>query len=271
MDDAKIENKRILRAIADAFEVVDHNEFKPRFSPSVLPVCPREHVIYLTAPDDLAAVQSFDFNGEFFTTMGTVIHTVIQRQLGKAQLLFGNWSCCGISYSDCFASRCIVCGRWPTYDEYKVDKSLFGIGGFVDGYIPSLEAILEVKSKSTAAIQKMTEPIWYEWAYQASIYSVALERQYGFKTNRIIMCYISRENPRVRKVFITPVKRRVLDSQVSTYRKVNDYVKLNVLPTGICTTQSEGEANYCMYAGICFRPDLARKLGLTEEKEIKNV
>ena len=261
--------KSLDHAVREAFNVVDTSNYKHKFSPSTLPFCPRKYAIYHHATEDLQAAQSWGFDGEFYTQQGHVIHSVTQKQLGKAGLMFGDWACCGVVRKNQKASRCPICGDWPEYKEYRLDKALNGIGGFVDGVLDDYNAVVEIKTKSTRRINEMTEPIWYEWSLQASVYCTALNRMYGWNLNKIVMIYISRENPHVRKIFIVPAIKTTLDAQVQLHEFGKDCVRLRVLPEGICNNQREGEEKYCIYTPICFRPDLAAKLNLSDGLAVK--
>lgn len=256
--------------IKDGLAYVDLNRYKHRFSPSALPFCPRKYVIYHKATPDVEAFYSWEYSGEFYTTQGQSIHAATQKQLGKAGLLFGNWKCCGLTRLNQFSSLCPVCGSWPEYAEYALDRELLGMGGFIDGYIPKYNAVLEIKTKSTRAIEKLTEPIWYEWSLQASVYATALNRKYGWNVDRVIMLYISRENPHVNKVFSVKAIPTALDGQLAAQEQGKKAVRLNVLPDGICSSVKEGEQYYCVYSPICFRPDLAEKFGLSRPEDVKD-
>jgi hypothetical protein len=265
----ELKPKTLDHAIREAFNFVDISRYKDKFSPSTLPFCPRRYVIYHHATEDIQACQSWGYSGEFYTQQGHVIHAVTQQHLGKAGLLFGDWKCCGLVLKNRKASKCLVCGKWPHYREYRIDKAMNGIGGFIDGVIPEYNAVLEIKSKSTRRIEEMTEPIWYEWSLQASVYATALNRMYGWNLDKIAMLYISRENPNVRKIFVVPAIKTTLDGQVQAHEFGKDCVRLKVLPEGICNNQKEGEEKYCIYTPICFRPDLAKKLNLSDGAAVK--
>lgn len=256
--------KTLDQEISEAFNIKDLNMYEHRFSPSALPVCPRRYSIYSHATEDIKASYYWEYSGEFYTSLGHTIHAVTQRQLGKAGLIFGNWKCCGVTRTNQYAERCLICTKYPEYSEYRLDKVMNGIGGFVDGVLLKHNAVLEIKTKSTKAIQTMTEPIWYEWTLQASVYATALNRMYGWSLNKIVMLYISRENPHQRKIFVVPVIKTALDNQVAAFNYGKECVKLKVLPEGICKNQQDDNAKYCVYSSICFRPDLAKKLSLTE-------
>jgi hypothetical protein len=256
--------KTIDQEVAEAFQVKDLNIYEHRFSPSSLPFCPRKLSIYTHATDDIKAGYYWDYSGEFYTSLGHTIHAITQKQLGKAGLLFGNWKCCGITRNNQHAKRCLVCTKYPDYVEYRIDKVMNGIGGFVDGVLLNHNSVLEIKTKSTKAIQEMKEPIWYEWTLQASVYATALNRMYDWSLNKIVMLYISRENPHLRKIFVVPVIKTSLDNQVAAFNYGKECVKLKVLPSGICQSPSDDNAKYCIYSAICFRPDLAEKLKLTD-------
>lgn len=256
-------------AIKKGLAYEDFNKYKPYFSPSSLPFCPRKYVIYECGTEDVEAFYSWKYSGEFYTTIGHAIHSSTQKQLGKSGLLFGNWSCCGITRQHQYSSACPICNKWPEYSEYRLDKQLNGIGGFVDGVIPAYKAVLEIKTKSTKYIQNMTEPIWYEWSLQASVYVTALKNMYNYDLDKIAMLYISRENPNVYKIFVVKAIKTSLQGQLDSFEYGKKCVKLKVLPNGICSSIKEGEEKYCIYTPICFRPDLAEKFGLASPDDVK--
>lgn len=259
----------IQAAIQNAFDAEELKVYKPGFSPSQFPYCARRHFIYAYLPPDHRPLEGIGFYREFFTEQGNVIHKAIQNALGRANLIYGNWICNNYwCKSDTIvkhklgAPKCKNCSKTMHYKELTLDRSLFeGLGGYIDGIIPEYKAVLEIKSKSKAALTKLKQPIDYEWVYQASSYANAIKIQYNFDIEKIIMLYINRDNPHFFKVFVKNALPGILQGQLKMKREGDALIKARTLPSGICTDITMAKEDIeCMYASICFSPELNNML-----------
>lgn len=262
---------KIETAIQKAFDREDYSIYKPRFNASSFPYCAREHFIYAYLPPKNRPLEGAGFYKDFFTNQGKVIHTAVQNALGRVGLLLGNWVCANI---DCannevieFATgtpMCKLCNKLMDYKEIALNRDLFGgMGGYIDGLLPDYDAILEIKTKSAAALARMSEPIYHEWAYQASAYSDAMDIQYQLKIENIIMLYINRDNPHIFQIFEKKARQGTLQEQLRLRAVGDECIKAKTLPRGICENMRMGkEEMRCLYAPICFSSSLENMLVL---------
>lgn len=257
--------------LSHAFDSEVLSVYKPRFSASNFPYCVREHFIYTYLPEDKRPLEGNGFYKDFFTNQGKIIHTVIQNALGRANLILGDWVCANdrcnnrdVIKMQVGAPKCSSCNNFMSYQELSLNRDLFnGMGGFIDGLLPSYNAILEIKTKSKYALEKLKEPIYNEWALQASSYSDAVEIQYGCRADNIIMLYMNRDNPHLYKVFERKAVRGVLQDQLNKKKEGDKIIANKVLPDGICSDIREGMEENCPYAKICFSPSLKNILNVT--------
>jgi hypothetical protein len=130
------------------------------------------------------------------------------------------------------------------------------MGGFVDGVIPYYSAVLEIKTKSTKLVTEMKEPIFIEWGLQASSYVSALNKQFDWNLDKVIMLYLSRDNPRIWKAFEKDVIFTSLDDQINAKKLGDKLIASNICPNRICKSMSQGKDEYyCGLAPICFGPN----------------
>lgn len=222
------------------------------FYSSSLPYCPRKHFIHYNLLNKGSLKKERTFHTEYYGKLGDAAHLSIQRQLGIAGLLFGDWKCCGIKYFDTLGSpTCPVCGNFASYVEYKIEEEP---KSKCDGVLPFMDAVLEIKTKTSAAIKKMKEPVWFHWSMQGSVYADRLSKRLDMKLDKVCMLYISRDNPNVYKTFIVNAIPNAGSAAVSTYDYSVEQFRLNVLPDRICKSREDGNELYCEYSPICFSP-----------------
>lgn len=253
-----------------AFDAEEIEVYKPGFSPSQFPYCARRHFIYTYLPEDQRPVKGRGFYSEFFTEQGNTIHQVVQNALGRANLIYGNWECGNkfcksktVVRNQLGALRCKKCNKHMCYKELKLDRSLFeGMGGNIDGILPEFHAILEIKSKSKSKLTKITQPVDYEWVYQACSYANAVNIQFPeFDIQKVIMLYLNRDNPHFFKVFMKNALPGILQEQLKMKKEGDVLIKTRKLPDGICTDiLMATEDIECPYAPICFSPELHNML-----------
>lgn len=224
------------------------------FYASSLPYCPRKHFIHFKLIEQGQNSKLWDFNSQFYTSGGNFIHQAVQDQLGIGGLMYGNWKCCGITHHDLFGPVwCPICGRNCSYVEYKLDIEP---RSRCDGVLPTMNSVLEIKTKGSSAIKGMNEPVWYHWAYQASVYANGLSKKLNMNLDNTIIMYVSRENPRTFKIFSQKAVKTAISASQEMYEIAKSKFKLNVLPDRICESKNDGDELYCDYSPICFSPDI---------------
>jgi hypothetical protein len=251
--------KEIVKA---TFEKETTFDYKPRFSASAFPYCARRQWIYETFPKERLPKDNYNFRSDFYKEVGNTIHKIIQKYLGIAGLLYGNWVCKN-KYKDCNyyvdnhigTPICKFCNNPMEYKELQLNRNIFGMGGYVDGIVPSESAILEIKSKSNNQINQMIDPVFIEWAYQASSYVTAVNRQYNMNLENVIMLYISRDNPENFKIFKKKALLNVLDQQIQSRKDGEQLIKQGKEPEFLCPDYDAAKEFYCICSDLCFPTD----------------
>lgn len=111
--------------------------------------CPRLAYWHLTR--DPEAAERASFQREAIFQYGHDAHARWQRWLAEMNLLAGYWKCqrCGLrtyfNQSQGTAFDCSCGGSW-VYDELPLDDPELLIAGSTDGYIPSRQCLIEIKT-----------------------------------------------------------------------------------------------------------------------------
>jgi hypothetical protein len=205
------------------------------------------------------------FTKDFYCSIGTVVHSTIQRWLGISGFLYGNWVCskCGCFIDEGFGPI-KHCGEYGLYEEYQLNWDI--LSGHCDGIIEQDNEfyVLELKTISLSGLNtrvKENKPYEYHEA-QANFYTFMAQKlklKYPIVGHAII--YITRDNPNIIKVF----RKKGVD-----FKKVKETVKLfkdtqQMLITGdfnnIQKYCSENELDIsCPYRSICSRKDIQKVL-----------
>ncbi len=205
----------------------------PQVRASAVPFCPKKY-LYSFYENYKNGGSPFDYPFDFYVTLGTAIHSLIQRWLTRPlenkDILFGhwkctNWNCKHMTLYKIGPITCPNCKSEMTYEELKIDFLNSIMEGHCDGVVLDIENIvdgvvqgwvLELKSTSIWNINNIKEPK-YEHNLQASIYVSALRAIFdkygqeifrglkanGKKIKRIdlqgyILKYVARERPDLR-------------------------------------------------------------------------
>lgn len=259
LDRAADELVRSLLA-AESFETRKYT-----FRGSSLPFCQLRYV-WDTLAQEQGKVSPLKrtFVGDFYMEVGTAIHTVVQRWLGRSGFLFGHWKCpkCYETTEPLLGEQsCVECGVKCVYEEFQL-RHESGFTGHCDGLIrlPGTDLaddefdLLEIKTTSDAKVDSITAKrgIRTEYHLQVAAY-VTLLRQMGYKIKRVLFLYVPRNNPRnIKPVWWNKAGRAstMFTSEVTEYLNAKsalvteDYSEL----TGICQTNDTD----CVYSVFCF-------------------
>jgi len=228
-----------------------------KFRSSRLPFCKREYVIHNRFDRSHAVLRGEDYKFQFYVSIGTAVHEVVQQFLGMAKFLYGGWSCCGLTESYREGSElCPFCGRPQKYEELAPESTL---GMHVDGVNLRWKAVLEFKTTSSSNLETLTKP-YDKHVIQASCYCDALNDSYSWDLDKIIFVYLSRDNPEKFKVFIVKPSLDAYPEALSLYEEAKEELAEGEIPEGICANAAEGHRSGCSYAGICFSPSLESHL-----------
>lgn len=172
---------------------------EPGLRASAVPFCP-----ILNMAQSLAAVkepvQKVDYAGQFYTGIGTVVHTHWQASIVDHPMLgehvFGNWVCqgCGKEVSKTFRPRPCDCHYpWWRYKELSLRyRSLTGHCDMLfrdpdDGW-----TLLDLKTATTHHVEK-TKTAKPPHILQIRCYAYLLEKEYDIEIRRVALVYQARE------------------------------------------------------------------------------
>ena len=241
-----------------------------RFQASELPACPLQHVWYsFDRHLDRLPRRRQTFIGDYYTTVGAAVHTVIQRWLGRLGVLYGDWRCrkCGNVQRQLGTPEC--CGRESDYRELAFDGPP---AGRCDGLLrlgdDDSYTLLEIKSTSRKRLEAMAKhgvPLSYE--LQATVY-MHEARQAGYAISNVIFLLVPRDAPtRMEVVPMRPKRPKAVTAAIVAEHEATqaalksaDFSKLS----GTCTAPEN--APDCPYRTVCFSPS-ARALFLDKAVE----
>lgn len=250
---------QITTDLRKAFEKEIFRPARAEFRSSSLPFCPRKYVIHRRYG---GAVHGESYGFTFYVTIGTAIHEAVQTFLGANKLLYGHWTCCGLTEYNRLGSRpCPICGGPQKYEELAPKSAL---GMHVDGVVPRYNGIFEFKSIGAKRVDpespdELKDP-YEKHMLQASCYVHALNEEHGWELDKIIFVYFSRDDPKKFKVFVRRPLPTIYSDSLVLYRKTLEDLESGVIPEGICSSASVGRWEGCVYAGICFSPWLEDQL-----------
>lgn len=191
--------------------------------PSQMPFCPVEFFI---SHGNKGLYRELDLAGAFYTSVGTIVHEVMQRYLGQSGRFLADYHCreCGKWYRQSYQYEC--CGFPTQYHEVEIDYK--GVKGHIDAIFRDKKGrfwILDFKTTSIAsAVSKKRNP-GVVYVEQIETYAVLVELQHGIKIEGIMDAFILRDNPRkdpaVWARLLTNDVRRKVKARLSAYKKMH--------------------------------------------------
>ncbi len=193
---------------------------------------------------------------DFYTSIGTVIHSIVQRWWP----LYGKRKCtkCGKEYEGWGPVFC--CGLPAEYKEYKLEYK--GLSGRCDGIMKLLFDLflLEIKSSDKEKMKKMKAPKT-EHVIQANIYAVmvniCLRKKLPGPIKGHIIIYFDRANYRNYKAFVNlGVDIKHTNKVINLYRQTEKDIRAGRFK-GLkrnCTCPADAQKRSCKFKNICFSP-----------------
>lgn len=245
---------------------------RPQFRSSSLPACTIAWT-YNWIVTDLPTDQE-SWKRDLFMEMGTSLHGVTQKWLGRIERLYGNWRC-----PKCNRQRlgmvpiCHDCNIEMEYREWHPRHREGWPTGHIDGLIlPEDEKgfiILEIKSISANGLKNVitkpinTWPVYYKKYWQQSrAYAYMLKEQEGFNIRGVAMLFICRDNTKMKMIveeYDYEMYRDEFHANVNRYGDSKDIAEnqrfMNIESHRICANRVEGED--CLWVGDCFVRDLS--------------
>lgn len=232
-----------------SFKLESRSDYNFQFRASGLPFCSRAFVIDHRY-NDVRPTRPFGYKFNFYVDIGTAVHEVIQKFLGMGKVLYGDWTCCGVTDHRRIGSvDCPVCGKPQLYGELA-PKSVLGM--HVDGISVKYNAVLEFKTTSSRNLKALKGP-YPNHMVQASCYLHALNAENSWELDKLVFVYFSRDNPADFRIFVCLPKWEAHDSAVAQLEEAKKSLKLGVLPERECASTFDGSWRGCPYMGVCFK------------------
>ena len=211
---------------------------EPALRPSSMPFC---SIILLNAYIAWYHGEgSWGMSGDFYTSIGTQVHEIIQKWIPRQGDLVGNWVCpaCEKTRKVTTENEC-ECGSMMNYEEIEVRYQ--GVTGHIDTVLlleslkylicdyktSSMKKILAVKEAENdedrdKAIDRLVSK---NYLVQILVYALICEELYGWEIEGCSLLFIPRDNPfEPLEVFVPWTRKRkhqvehFLKSQVTAFK-----------------------------------------------------
>ncbi len=278
-------NKEIKKRTSYVFpQIVDKKSARyNELHPSSYPFCGLQQA-YSEAKD--LPPKDFDYFGEYYTSLGTLAHELIQRYMGYQGKVIGYWKCrkCktlqkNIKPVTC-PSNCFKCNHDVfEYEEVGIKYKKY-TRGHLDGIIKILGKYYIIDYKTTSE-KKNTQHRQFKNVYpyskniaQIKSYIFYVEKQYGIKIAGYFLIYITRDSNVkdfiLEGALVDEKEKLALGKMLKIYEKQFSYVmklrKTNkskywdyLVKTKPCATNADykeimGNYENCPLAegGVCF-------------------
>ncbi len=219
---------------------------------------------------------------DYYTSVGTITHLVIQHALGYGRRIYGNWECVaeGCTGRRTFSNinTCPICREVMSYKELIVNlRGVFPNLSpcHLDGIYRSREGlyyVLDYKTSSSKIIKQPDIDSYLPHIYniaQIKAYCALVEQRFRVEIAGWILQYVARDNPM--KIYraigesITENEKELILSKVETYSNhygmvmnCKDYDTIKYLVENKpCKTPEQYQDEYkkfggCPLAHICF-------------------
>ncbi|QBX06701.1 CRISPR/Cas system associated [Burkholderia phage BcepSaruman] len=228
--------------------------------PSQLPFCPADFFVQNAAH---GTMRSLDFAGCFYTSVGTVVHEVLQQALCLSGKLLANYECkeCGTWHNMSYKYEC--CGFPTTYHELSIKYK--GISGHIDGVLDmgdGTHSVIDFKTTGVNAAAKKAKDPGVVYVEQIEAYAVLLELQYGLKISGISDIFVLRDNPtKDPAIFtraITDERRSVIKKRLKRYLKMHrETLDVSTLKEALALLEYDRCTN--PYCPVCKLDDEGRR------------
>lgn len=135
---------------------------------------------------------------DYYCSVGTTIHTFVQKWLEDCGSLYGDWICpkCRTKHSHSIESNCSKCGSPMTYHEVSLAYNI--LSGHVDSIFRLKNGryiVVDYKSTSSRMVQDKKFLPNAKHLIQVSVYAAILQKIHGLDVESVSILYIARDNP----------------------------------------------------------------------------
>ncbi len=184
-------------------EQADFRRRQVDLHPSSFPVCPLRMAFERYLQDDDPVVYQ-NFASDYYLSVGTIAHTLLQRWLGRSGYIIGNWTCakCKTAYRFCTVpSKCRSC-KHTTFNYHELGGKDDNVRWHMDTLFKFRDQLWVVDYKTTSEFMLTKHrgkqgPVfpYYGNLFQVEAYVPLVERKYNVKIAGIMLPYVSRSTP----------------------------------------------------------------------------
>ncbi len=214
--------------------------------------------------------------GDFFTSVGTTVHTVMQKWIGLSGQMYGDWKCVNCDTTRRMVGHvCPKCNTFMEYNEIEVEYGL--VTGHVDGILQLPNKKFWTIDYKTATIKKIQEahkllPIKQN-VFQILAYSYILKHNYDLDIEGASLLYIARNNPKyykecqlifdeeteefAHKIITKEIEKYKAALQASKRKNVNIAIEAKPCKSVEHHASFFGEYHVCPFIDVCFKSNKA--------------
>ncbi len=259
-----------------------------RLRPSRFPIC--SVLTFLDKIDEqiTGPKQNDSTLMDFFTSVGSTVHAVVQKWMGYTGRMVGNWKCPNCEHLEKLTTfkTCPTCHRDMVYEELTVKYK--NLSGHVDGVFVLDSGKYIVVDYKTSSTRKIEEAKFDNIGYKLQVLSYAyiLRTKYKLPIVGASLLYIGRDNPfsyfekhfKITEVNLPKIKN-FLHKQIDRYNAADQGLANQDVSIPIdhkpCFSRDDYYANMhvydtCPLLDICFTRSLAGHLSNKLKKVSKS-
>lgn len=194
--------------------------------PSQMPFCP---ISFFIKHATQGLHTTFDLSGSFYTSMGTVVHQIVQSHLCRSGKLLANYYCfeCKTDHPLSYKHEC--CDFPTKYEEIKINYK--NIVGSIDAIFQTKNKKLwlaDVKTTSISGTKTKKSNPGVAYREQLETYSYCFEKQYKMEIEGMLNLFIPRDNinntPVIWYAKLTDILRDKIRRRLKEYHKLHQEV-----------------------------------------------
>lgn len=264
-----------------------HRDWKFRLRPSALPFCQWAAMLSELCPE--GAPEQDSFARDFYTSVGTVAHRVVQSWLGRAGYLFGPYQCRGcrnVEVALGWPKACPNgCGKpdwlYLEIDLKDADPTGEFSGAHADGLIrfdwmePETYYLIDIKTCSLAMLPKpeyqFTSPWHQKYLHQTAIYAHLLNRSEDMHVVGTVFIMVPRDDPKqMRAIYYdqSETNGNIFREAVAKFRNAKRAAATGDTLMINRDCKKPGDNPDCPFAGICFDRSATEELFIKRNKNL---
>lgn len=215
---------------------------------------------------------------DYYCSVGTTVHTHVQKWMGTTGKVFGNWKChnCGHYVEKSVKHLCPKCKSVMEYVELEVEHDVFS--GHIDGLykLPNGKFIVfDYKTSSTMIVSRKKFIPIAKHLMQVAAYGAVLTLE-GYEIDSLSIFYITRDDPKQNAEYNIPYTKELhehtikfLKQQIQSFKAGRKAFKTKNFELAykykMCSSYHEYKSEYekffglepCELATICFNKSVA--------------